>query len=222
MPLRLRDHLTWCDCNGRAIFLDLEADRYFCLPNVQNEAFLRLARCETQSEDSKRLASLVERGMLVPRAGAAAPLPVATIDAPADDYLREPIARPSPLQVVEALAAEIRAAWMLSARPLKQVLASASGAVAGATTPGRDPHRTVTAIVAAASACAFVTRSHNRCLVRALAVHSRCGKSGIRAKMVFGVVARPFEAHCWVQLGRAVLVGGFEQARLFTPILVVQ
>jgi hypothetical protein len=44
----------------------------------------------------------------------------------------------------------------------------------------------------------------------------------VAAKLVLGVVAHPFTAHCWVQLGTAVLVGGFEQARLYTPILVVE
>jgi hypothetical protein len=36
------------------------------------------------------------------------------------------------------------------------------------------------------------------------------------------VIAHPFAAHCWVQLGDAVLIGGYEQARLYTPILVIE
>jgi hypothetical protein len=77
-------------------------------------------------------------------------------------------------------------------------------------------------MVAASDAAGILTRVHNRCLVRALALHSLCKRKGIGAKLVFGVIAHPFAAHCWVQLGSAVLVGGFEQARLYTPILVLQ
>jgi hypothetical protein len=36
--------------------------------------------------------------------------------------------------------------------------------------------------------------------------------------LVFGVRMNPFRAHCWVQLGGQVLIGDFEQVRLFTPI----
>ena len=46
---------------------------------------------------------------------------------------------------------------------------------------------------------------------RALAVHAICKRSGIDAKLVFGVIGQPFEAHCWVQRGSTVVVGGFEQ-----------
>ena len=77
-------------------------------------------------------------------------------------------------------------------------------------------------IAAASAAAAFVTRSHDRCLVRALAVHALCSRTAVRPKLVFGVAAHPFAAHCWVQLGSAVLVGGFEQARLHTPVLVIE
>ena len=37
MPLQLRGNVHWCDSGGRAVFLDVEADRYFCLPAAANE-----------------------------------------------------------------------------------------------------------------------------------------------------------------------------------------
>jgi hypothetical protein len=36
------------------------------------------------------------------------------------------------------------------------------------------------------------------------------------------VRTNPFAAHAWVQIDEEVLVGDFEQVRLFTPILAVQ
>jgi hypothetical protein len=88
--------------------------------------------------------------------------------------------------------------------------------------PPRDQDSVVRVIAGALSAVSYVMPVHDRCLVRALAVHLSCARRGIRPKVVFGVIAHPFAAHCWVQLGNAVLVGGFEQARLYTPILVVE
>ena len=135
------------------MFLDEVADRYFCLPNAANDAFLRLAAGSPQQGDGQRVRLLVDRGLLI-EAG-----PGATIVTPAS------------------------------------IVA-----------PGRD----------------LVDERQSRCLVRALAVHRACRKGRVAgSRLVFGVTAHPFAAHCWVQLGNAVLVGGYEQARLFTPILVL-
>lgn len=70
-------------------------------------------------------------------------------------------------------------------------------------------------------AVSLVLRAADRCLVRALAVHSICRRHAIPAKLVLGVRMNPFGAHSWVQYNRAVLVGDVEQVRLYTPILVV-
>ncbi|MGN6847894.1 MAG: lasso peptide biosynthesis B2 protein, partial [Sphingomicrobium sp.] len=82
--------------------------------------------------------------------------------------------------------------------------------------------RKIRSIVMAARSVSLVTRAHDRCLVRGLAVHAACSAAGVRTSLVLGVIAHPFAAHCWVQLGDAVLVEGYEQARLFTPILVLE
>lgn len=221
MSLQLRDDLHWCDCEGRAVFLDTQADRYFCLPKASNEAFLRLAARTTREGDEHLLHQLVAKGILV-EAGPGAPfrLPPA-IDAPTHDLVEEPF-RPTTLGgMLRALAAEFRAARALRTRRFHDLIESARDR---GQTPldARGKERwQVEEIVAASAAAAFITRSHDRCLVRALAVQALCRRASVKPKLVFGVAAHPFAAHCWVQLGSAVLVGGFEQARLHTPVLVV-
>ena len=116
----------------------------------------------------------------------------------------------------------MRAGWRLRTRSLRDVLETAASRGRNEALVPEHPNSSLGAIVTAANAVALLTRVHNRCLVRALAVHAMCKKRGIRPKLVFGVIAHPFAAHCWVQLDSAVLVGGFEQARLHTPILVVE
>lgn len=221
MPLQLRDDLHWCNCEGRAIFLDTRADRYFCSSRATNDAFLRLAAGTARGGDEELLRGLAAKGVLI-HASTDVPFqcpPV--IDAPTHDLVDEVFESAAVIWTLRALAAELRAAWTLHTRPFHQVIEAArkrgrgrAGALAKAPRVARE-------IVSAASAAAFITRSHDRCLVRAIAVHTLCSRTGFTPKLVFGVSAHPFTAHCWVQLGDAVLVGGFEQARLHTPILVV-
>lgn len=220
MPFRLRDRIHWCDCLGRAIFLDAAQDRYFCLSATTNAAFLRLAAGNSEPGDSAALRSLVERNILIEEQFGAAGLPSAAIDEPAGDFPTHPDGRASLPEILRALAAEVRAAWLLR-RPIGQAIDAAARAHHRRRS-STNVERTIASIVMGSGAAAYLTRTHDRCLVRAFAVHAACKRKGIAAKLVFGVVANPFAAHCWVQLGPAVLVGGFEQARLYTPVLVVE
>lgn len=222
MPLRLRSHLHWCECAGRAVFLDVKADRYFCLPKAGNDAFLALAAGDEGRQDRDRLCPLVERGLLV-ESGSPRPFqPAPSIDCPARDFGGELMLPRRLVAILRALASELRAAWLLRTRGFQGVITQAQSRAARCGDAPVDAARLLQSIVGAADAISFVTRAHDRCLVRALAVHSVCTANGLRPKLVFGVIAHPFTAHCWVQLGDAVLVGGFEQARLYTPILVLE
>ena len=222
MPVQLRDDLHWCDCDGRAVFLDLRADRYFCLPKLANDAFLRLAAQQAEPGDSEKMQFLFQRGLLIETCESASMKTPPTIEAPTHDFLGEPFPRIRPVHIIRALAEELRVAWLLRTKPLLRILEAVERRSPLMRPAAADPARSLEAIAAASSATAYVTRAHNRCLVRALAVHAACARRGIRTKLVFGVIGHPFGAHCWVQLGSSVLVGGFEQARLFTPILVLQ
>lgn len=221
MRLCLKDDLHWCVSAGRIVFLDVAADRYFCLPRTANDAFMRVAEGRPDALDADRLGMLARRGLLVP--GALSPFPqAASIETPTYDIVQDPGSRRSPASMLRALAWEARIAWQLRRQCFSEVIARARcRCVKSRPTPGHD-EQAIQSIAAAADAVAFFTRAHNRCLVRALAVHAACRTQGIRAKLVLGVIAHPFAAHSWVQLGDAVLVGGYEQARLYNPILVIE
>lgn len=222
MPLRLRDDLHWCESAGRIILLDVTADRYFCLPSETRPSFLALATGTTGSVDTAPLSMLTRRGLLVESASPGPFQQPALVEPPSRDFLGYPAPRSSAAAILRALAQEHRAAWQLRTRPFSEVIALARRRGADEREAPADEGRAIRSIAAAADAIAFVTRSHNRCLVRGLGVHSACQARGIRAKLVLGVIAHPFAAHCWVQLGDAVIVGGYEQARLYTPILVIE
>lgn len=221
MSLDLRRDVHWCNCDGRAVFLDTKADRYFCLPKAANDVFLRLAFQETLPGDAERLQPLVARGVLVEAGAGARIRPPVAIEPPTCDVVDAQTPRAALLRMLTALACEASAAWALRTKCFGELIDSVRRSVPHAARKEQPSPRTITQIAAASAAVALLTRSHDRCLVRALAVHSMCIKSGVSAKLVFGVIAHPFTAHCWVQLGSAVIVGGYEQARLYTPILVI-
>jgi hypothetical protein len=222
MSLQLRDNLYWCACADRIVFLDVTSDRYFCLPRAANDAFKRLAAGQPDAQDAEPLRMLTERELLV-EGGSLTPFrQPAAIQTPVCDIVQHPGPRSSAAGILRALAWEVRMAWQLKTQPFSEVIATAARRCTNAPPTRFTDARAIQSIAAAADAIAFFTRAHNRCLIRALAVHAACGIQGIRAKLVLGVIAHPFAAHSWVQLGDAVLVGGYEHARLHTPILVIE
>lgn len=221
MHFALRENIHWCVSSGRAVFLDTFTDRYFCLPASTNDAFLRLATGDLQGGDEQKLDSLLRRGLLViaadPQTISQAPL----IETPVRDVPRSTAPISVTGMVVQMLSAEMWFAWLLRTKPFQKVLQ----ATANVRTPPKytlqSPGAALGAITSASVATSFIAAAHDRCLVRAFAAYTLSRRRGIGTRLVFGVVAHPFAAHCWVQYEDAVLVGGYEQAQLYTPILVL-
>ena len=67
----------------------------------------------------------------------------------------------------------------------------------------------------------FLFASREACLFESFALLEFLARHGIYANWVFGVQARPFAAHCWVQQHRVVLNDTVESASGYTPIMVV-
>ena len=58
------------------------------------------------------------------------------------------------------------------------------------------------------------------CLQRSWMLHRHLHHRGLDADWVFGVRTWPFFAHCWVQVGDAVVGDSLDRVRGFTPIMV--
>lgn len=202
------------------MLLDVAADRYLCMGKTANEAFLRLARHEPKAGDADQLRAMFARGLLVkgsPRDRLRSP---PRIVSPTCDFLARPLDGSGLIPILQALASQLHITWLLRTKPFQHVIEVLNPPDRRAAR--KDAERSLRTIVKAARASSFLLRAHNRCLVRALSVQALCHEIGIRPKLVFGVIADPFAAHCWVQLGSEVLIGGFEQARLYTPIFVLE
>lgn len=200
------------------MFLDLVADRYSCLPRAAEAAFLRFARGAEKPGDSSRLAALVERGMLVEDAGKTRPGLPTPIPPAMCDLTRDPEINPTALDLLHAISTQLKWACILRMRPLAQIAAGAQLRARQHRPTCSELGHYIGRIIAAFAATSIILPSADRCLVRALAMHDLCRRAGIHPLVIFGVRMNPFLAHCWVQLDGKVLIGDFEQVRLFTPI----
>jgi hypothetical protein len=63
--------------------------------------------------------------------------------------------------------------------------------------------------------------SRDQCLFESFVLLEFLARHGVFPAWVFGVQARPFAAHCWVQQGDTVLNDTLEHLARYTPIMVV-
>jgi hypothetical protein len=66
----------------------------------------------------------------------------------------------------------------------------------------------------------FLFSSRDECLHDSLSLLEFLAAHDIHADWVFGVQARPFAAHCWVQHGSVVFNDTLEHVRGYTPIMI--
>lgn len=215
MSLSSHANISWCLCAGQAVFLDLERDRYFCLPEPLDAIFQRWAAGEAIDRDAH--AALVDAGV----AGAdpkqfpqAVSFPVATRD----------LAHAGPGRAawisMQAIFGQLRAKHWLRRRPLAKIL---RGLMTPAAPAARSPgEASLQAIAGAFATSAMVLPAADQCLPRAIAAARLCWHRGLDAALILGVRLHPFAAHSWVQSEDAVVVGDLEQVRLYTPILVLR
>jgi hypothetical protein len=84
--------------------------------------------------------------------------------------------------------------------------------------PDHEIHRLVGAF---AKLRPFFFAARDACLFDALSLSEFLAGYGAFPNWVFGVQARPFAAHCWLQLGGIVLNDTVDHVKRYTPIMVV-
>lgn len=214
MPWRLRDNLYWCVSGGRAIFLDIEADRYFCLSPAADATFRAFAAGDRPGKpDSLQL--LLERQLLIEAPEPADVRPCTFVSA-VGDFFPHPASRPTLPAMCRVFTAELKIKRLLRTKPLLDVIKHV--ALGSPAHQGSTESHDLDNVVRAIAAASLLFGATDRCLVRALAAQRICRSLGLTTRLVFGVRTNPFGAHAWVQSGELVIVGDFEQVRLYTPI----
>lgn len=206
---------------GRAIFLDLATDRYFCLGTDADAAFRLVASHRTVPRSLEPAVDrLVSEGVLVRGAHGPFPRPCSLVAAPARSFLDLGERSSALVHLAPSLLSLAVAAVTLRTRPLRAVLVALSGqSTAGAGTA--PPIKQLGSLSRAFAWTGYVFSAHNRCLLRSVALKAHLARRGIASDLVFGVTTEPFSAHCWVQIGDMVLNDRVDRVRPYTPIHIV-
>ncbi len=216
---RLKNGVSFCRVDGRTLFLDLDADRYFCLSPTGERAFSLLVGGAMLDKDERAaLDNLVRDG---PLARAATQHAITGCDPPA---------LPTRSRLDESVAvgtlALIGPAVSLMAAPLRLRTKGMAGVIAWlarrkAIGQDRATSQTTSQVAAAFARLRLVATERNNCLTRSVAVADRLLATGARPDLVIAVKLRPFYAHAWVQCDGWLVNDRHEFVRAYTPILVV-
>jgi len=215
MRHRLPDHVSFGLLHGRAVALDLVADRYLMLGPAET-AFLSARPADGSSDGrSACVASLERHGLICARGGSeiapviADPLQASALEAVEED---------GRLGVAEAAIARWRAGLILRRCGLARLVARWRAA--------REAARFRSDATDAEAA--FIARGYARartyiparklCVPDSLALARSLWRRGIDADVFFGVRLHPFMAHAWVQRGGLLLSDRLGTVAEYTPV----
>lgn len=222
MGYTLRAGTSFCTVQDQMVFLDIEADRYFCLSGRAQALIEGLrAGAEAKAADVVLLDALVRDGTLVRSDTDIAPTPCAARYTASDSLLDAALPRVSLGGFARALGGVAAATLALRLGTLGAVLRSVERAKTMTAVAADDRSDRLRAIATAHHRTELVASPKGQCLPRSVALTHHLLGTGVRVDLIIGVKLFPFEAHCWVQ-DRANLVNDrVERVSAFTPILVI-
>ncbi|MGJ0239833.1 lasso peptide biosynthesis B2 protein [Novosphingobium fluoreni] len=226
-PYRIRDGIGFVCFEGRTIILDVTADRYWQLGADAGAALEALRSGATNRIDAQALARLRALGFVEPAIAADPILSGLTVPAlgplppPSGSLLEGPTLprRGDAWAAGEITLLAFTARVVLRVRPLAAVLDRIVMRRARTRAPEEGPGLDLLAQQFARLRRLVPLRP--LCLPDSLAFLWFAMRRGHAPRLVFGVEAFPFTAHCWVQDGSMVLTDALDHASRFRPILVL-
>lgn len=213
----LRDEISFCDVDGKLVFLDLRRDRYFRLGSAGEQAFRALlgGSGDVDEGEFERLRATE----LIVSAEAPQPIEAASAILPTRSLVER---RDAGVRVHPTLLPEL-AARLLSARHCvsRQRLAETIAALRAGKRLPRRPSARSEALVPPYLATRRLLPFAPNCLRDSLALAFYLNRRRAPFALVFGVKLAPFAAHCWLQDDALVLNDSLDSVADFRPILVV-
>lgn len=224
----MRDQLGFCRFERRTIVLDIAADRYWQLGEDAGQVLDAVSTGATTPIDECALARLVTLGFVMPvskdPAATAQCLTTeasTTLPQPSHSALEQggQAARAGWTTACEVAALAIAARTALRRLALKTLLdrVAARRRQAASTLPTADLER----LAQRFWRCRRLVPLRPSCLPDSMAFLWFAMRRGHAPRLVFGVEAFPFTAHCWVQDGELVLTDTLDHASRFKPIMVL-
>lgn len=217
MPHALRPGLSWCEIANHILFLDLPADRYFCLSGTAAGAFLAAAQGNMMDDVQGRTAEQLIRLDIIRVSDRPEIPPACSVRAPVRAWPADSSSA-SDLLAVTWRIFSVRIALARTGLQSALINLARRRSQSAAQSPACS---TVGAVAAAVHRLGWFRSSRDQCLPLALAIVHLLAARGIAADLVIGVSLHPFRAHAWVQVDDAVICDDVDIVRLYAPILVV-
>lgn len=235
----LANHVFVCLQDEHVVFLDVHQDRYFALEAAKTRGLAEwvrgwptLPRQDTgpvaRNDEAEVVALLAGRGLLTEDTRLAQDAMPTRIEPPTDEIVADDFAHdPShtPRNVAAFITACLSARITLQVMSFERVIARArrrrARALARNESQGFDRETALRAIATFAALRPYFFTAKDACLFEALALARFLGPFGLHPHWVFGVQARPFAAHCWLQHEGIVLNDTVEHVSRYSPIMVV-
>ncbi|WP_343698923.1 lasso peptide biosynthesis B2 protein [Caulobacter sp.] len=214
MQLRLGEDIHAVMIDGDAVFLDVRADAYFCLPGVGSVLSLQggaLSTTEPTLADGLGASGLATQDLVMPPRQPPPATPARTARAliAGRDL---PALRPG-LRHVRALTKAALAAARGRRQPFARLLP-------GHHAPAPSPSDALLADLVVFRRTVPWLPLDGLCLYRSHLLRTYLTTLGHRVDWMFGVRTWPFRAHCWLQAGDVALDDEAERVSAYHPIMV--
>lgn len=226
MHYRLRDNLSYCLIDGHAVFLDIDADRYFLLSGHLERTFLAYASRNSLADET--LKELADRKILAPCPADASIEPAFNDSLPTRSAIE--LSRPTGRFAARHVAEVWRDVWisrrLLKVRTLKNVVDATARYRNERVEPpvprcAPPPQKHLLEHANIFRRARLYIPIEPRCLPDSLALIRFLARRQRYGSIIFGVTYEPFSAHCWVQTGNLILNDTLGNATSHTPIRVV-
>jgi hypothetical protein len=238
-PYALASHVFVCFQDEHVVFLDIRHDRYFALEAAKTRGLERLVdgwpvrRADEIGEagifhESGVVQILTERGLLTRWARAGKDATPVHCETPLDELYPDAMSAAPPadgLALLRFVRAALSASLSLKLLSFERVIQAAHRRRRRAQNAERpaafDPRRAQDLVAIFTWLRPYFFSAKDACLFEALALGKFLASYGIHPRWVFGVQARPFSAHCWLQHESIVLNDTVEHVAQYTPIMIV-
>jgi hypothetical protein len=212
------------------IVLNISRDRYYCLQHedfvaVGLESAASVDKCCPQAaprrdESGATLRSLISAGIVTSNPDLGKPFADTPLVYHSDVLANQDhLPAVSPFALPRFFTACVWTDWSLRNRPIDLTLATLRVRRDRLVDRAPEDRELVARLVGVFNRLRPLYPRSYRCLFDALALLDFLVRHGLSPKIVFGVIADPFQAHCWLQLGTLLINEDDERVRRFAPIM---
>ncbi|MFD0849717.1 lasso peptide biosynthesis B2 protein [Sphingosinicella xenopeptidilytica] len=215
MTYALRPGLHWREIEDHVFFLDIPADRYFCLKGSAAHAFMAAAHGDMPSEHGPAARALLNCGIIRHARRCEIPPPCSVVGVTSE----WPATRLRLSDIAHGLVANVTARRR-ARMPLQRLITDMVRRKTDLR-PSSSPETDLGEIVAVFRLFDRVFSGQDQCLPRAAAILGLMLRKGASGDFVIGLSLHPFRAHAWIQVGDRVVGDRADIVTLYAPILAI-